>query len=657
MIALLAIQALIGTPAFAAPTDCAPNPERPGSGMVGALDPAPLGTGKVGSVYGEVGYAGLTWHQYDPNCGAISSMTSPSTVIDTWLGNELFDITKVIVGATNGLHYALLGPGGDGHSDLVKPLDDMVGSGTAALYNSVFAPFLGIAALGLAIMLFRQIWRGDMAAISKKSVWALAALWLASATYLTPLVYTQILDKILIFGTSQIQAGFLKDFNGNEPDALPTLLHDNVIYRNWLRGEFGSPDAPQAQQFGRDLIHAQAFTKQEIQEGKDSDPNNTNAKKQAYVDLRGKLGNTTGYFDGTDGSRTGDGFLSLFQALVFSLFQLLAKVAILLAQVLLRIMILTGPIIGLAALLYHDLLRKIGRAAGAALLNVVIISCLAGVHTLVLTWIFDPAHGLPLLTQMLLAGVVTVALFMICKPVQRMMQMVQLSVGAAGGVSNGFLNRMRGRKPEPTAQDAFWEHVREDKLAAASIARGGQSFRPEVAHDRTALPGALPVLPLVGAPAAIIALQAGGFSFRGPRNEIEFETTWADEAYDSIRTDSGVEEVARTALQEGFSVRDIEQIHSHLFLEEHRLDMYGESTVGRFDANPRIAEAWERLRDGKPHPSDFDLLRHELHESSWMQDNGTNSYGAAHQATLDAGFTWDPLAAVKDGLGYRGQSG
>ena len=34
VVAILGMQALIGTPAFAAPTDCAPNPERPDSGMV-----------------------------------------------------------------------------------------------------------------------------------------------------------------------------------------------------------------------------------------------------------------------------------------------------------------------------------------------------------------------------------------------------------------------------------------------------------------------------------------------------------------------------------------------------------------------------------------------------------------------------------------------
>jgi hypothetical protein len=151
-----------------------------------------------------------------------------------------------------------------------------------------------------------------------------------------------------------------------------------------------------------------------------------------------------------------------------------------------------------------------------------------------------------------------------------------------------------------------------------------------------------------------VPVQSGGTAFRRPRSELDFETEWADHAYDRIRSDPRIEDVARTASAEAFSEEDIQQIHSHLFLEEHELDMYGESTVGRFDSNPRIAEAWVRLQDGTPHPSDFDLLRHELYESTWMRDHDSRSYGAAHQATLDAGYPWDPTAAPKDGLGYGG---
>ena len=68
----------------------------------------------------------------------------------------------------------------------------------------------------------------------------------------------------------------------------------------------------------------------------------------------------------------------------------------------------------------------------------------------------------------------------------------------------------------------------------------------------------------------------------------------------------------QTAAPHGFAASDIDQIFNHLFAEKHELD----AGMMRFDANPRIARAWERSQDGVPHRSDFDLLRYELCESS-----------------------------------------
>ncbi|MFI9272632.1 RHS repeat domain-containing protein [Kitasatospora sp. NPDC052896] len=143
--------------------------------------------------------------------------------------------------------------------------------------------------------------------------------------------------------------------------------------------------------------------------------------------------------------------------------------------------------------------------------------------------------------------------------------------------------------------------------------------------------------------------QTGGSSFRRPRSEIDFETDWADHAYNRIRSDPQLESVTQTAAPHGFSSSDIEQIYSHLFIEEHELD----NGLMRFDANPRIARAWERLQDGVPHPTDIELLRHEIYESSWMRDNGNQNYVMAHQATLDAGFAWDEFGPEADGISYR----
>lgn len=145
-------------------------------------------------------------------------------------------------------------------------------------------------------------------------------------------------------------------------------------------------------------------------------------------------------------------------------------------------------------------------------------------------------------------------------------------------------------------------------------------------------------------------LQTGG-ALRRVRGDVDFVTDWADEAYDVIRSSDDIDNVARNAADHGFSRSEIEQIKNHLFHEEHLLDSYGDAYMARFDANPRIAEAWQRLNNGSPHSADIDLLRHELHESNHMRTTGSQSYSTAHKATIDAGYTWDQAAAARDGHG------
>jgi hypothetical protein len=513
-IALGSSSTALGAPALAqvpGVDDCKqpPNPERPGSGMVGAIDPTPLQAGAPNSVYAEVGYAGLVWHTYDLGCGP-SGLRNPNAVIDTWTGNLLFDIGKVIVGATNGLHYAL----GDG--GLLAPLNDLIVSGTVALYDSVYAPWFGLIAVLLAIVLFRSIWRGDLATVSKRAAWALAGIWLAAATYLTPLLYTQVLDGVLVDGSNQVRTGFLHEVGIAQRDALPTLLHEQIIYRNWLRGEFGSPDGPQAAQLGRDLVRAQAFSKQEIAAGADDMKSGVaERKKQEYKSIADRTGSAYGYFQGVDGNRIGVGFLAAVQAVMFGLFQLLAQAALLLAQVLLRVVILLGPIIGLIAILHHDLLRGVGRAVGAAVLNIVVLSALAALHTLVMVWVFDPSRNLSVLAQMLLAGMITLVMLLVARPVRRMWQMTELAVGAVGGAlpaaPPGVLARLRRHRPgaEASASERFWEEARAGESEPGAATAGsalGNVMRPEagapvmLTGQRLDRRGGLPLLSPNGSP-------------------------------------------------------------------------------------------------------------------------------------------------------------
>ncbi len=453
---LLGIQIVLGMPAYADTCNSAPVPERPGAGMVGAIDPPALDHGDPNSNYGKYSYAGSVWHVYDTNCGLSTTITDPNAVIDTWAGNELFNIGKNIVGATNSLHYAMLS-----QDSMLKPLDNAVEKAAQTFYDNIYVRWFGPVALILAILLFRYIWTGDLASISRRGMWALAGMWLAASVLVLGPVYGEV-DTLLLQKTAQVQAGFLpSDQVDSQRNTLPDSLYDNVVYRNWLRGEFGDPDSPQAKQYGGELLDDQAWTKSDVNSA--DDQAKVTAKQNDFKALPDKLGSSAGFFQGTEGSRTGDGFLAMFQGVAYSLFQLFAKASVLLAQVLLRVLLLAAPLIGLAAMVLPELLPKVMKAAGAVLFNVLLLSALAGMHALLLNLIFGAGDQLSLLAQMLLASLITLVFFMIGRPIRRMWQMVELSVSAAGmGVPapSGLFSRLRRRPREQTAQDRFWEDVR-----------------------------------------------------------------------------------------------------------------------------------------------------------------------------------------------------
>ncbi len=493
---LLGLSTLIGTPAMAQPdtdTSCAPFPERPGAGMAGAIDP-PQGNGLRGgkdsgvpytddkfpnSPYRDHGYAGMIWHVYDPNCNEPLTISNPSTTIDTWAGNELFNVGKNIVAATNSLHYTLYEGG------VLGGLNAQIGKAADAVFDNVFVQLFSIFMLILAVAMFRQIWRGDLAAVSRRTLWAFAGMWLAASTLVLVNNYDAV-DRLIVETTTGIQNGFEDPGRDDvQQHVLPNELHTRVVYENWLRGEFGKPDDPKALEFGRPLLSAQAWTRDDLVSGNDANDKAEADKRADYERIYNELGAAQGYFTGTEGSRTGAGFLGLFQAIVYSLFQFLAKLAVLLAQLLLRIFTLAAPVIGLVALIHHDILRKVGRAVGAVVLNVLILAVLAGIHFRFLQMIFGPDVHLSMLTQMLLAGIVTLVFMMVGRPIKRMWQMVELSVGAVGAsvpAAGGLFSRFRRRRGSPAErgpQDEFWDQLRDDELAGDTVATtAGRMRRP-----------------------------------------------------------------------------------------------------------------------------------------------------------------------------------
>jgi hypothetical protein len=463
VLALLVGSMLIGPSAFADPFDCkqAPEPDRPGSGLVGSLDPA-VNVGEPNSVYNEVGYAGLAWHTYDLGCGG--SVTDPSVNTDTWLGNQTFNLAKFLVGGVDWSHY-LLARGGD----VLTPLDSVLTQGTRAMYDGVFSTYIGPALLLLALVMLLLALRGELARQAQRAAFALLALMLGAAAYLAPVNWAKAGDGLLLDGITQMQEGFLAPLGQGDVNTLPTVLTDQVIYSNWLRGEFGSPTDPKAVELGRDLLRAQTFTNDDVFNGKTQQAD-ADAKKKAFTDLAGKMGDRYPYFQGKTGSRIGVGVLAVIQAVCIALFQLMSKVLVLVAMLILRLIVMCLPAIAVLGVLKPDVLPMVARVAGSALVNTLVVGALAGLHALLVVSLFKPDSGVDLWLALLVTGVTTVVLWAVARPFRRLVSMVSLTREQFGGVVPGagtgpmsrMWGRMRGASESDERQSRWWDERRAD---------------------------------------------------------------------------------------------------------------------------------------------------------------------------------------------------
>ncbi|MDF2976403.1 MAG: hypothetical protein K0S40_1131 [Actinomycetospora sp.] len=461
---------LVGLPAAAAPLDCkaAPDPDRPGTGLVGSLDPAPLGIGAPGSVYAEVGYAGQVWWTYDLGCGP-GGARDPAAATDTWLGNQFFNIAKLVVGGVNWSHYLI-----ERGSGLLQPLDGVVQAGTQAMYTAVFSTWVGLALIVLAVILLVLAMRGDLSRQAQRAGIAVIALAIAASAYAAPVRWSSMLDGVLLDGVTAMQRGFLGQVGVGDANTLPTVLTDQIVYNNWLRGQFGSAEVPQARDMGRELLRAQTFTKQEVADGQDGQAQ-ADAKKQQYTSVADRAGDRYSYFQGRQGSRTGAGMLALIQAVCIGLFQLMSKLLILVSMLIIRLLVMVAPALAVLALLKPEVLPATLRVGGAALVNTLLVGAMAGLHSLMVIALFRPGSGVDTWLALLVTGVVTIVLWAVARPFRRLSAMVSLTRDQMSGflppAGSGALSRFLPRSP--ARQDDWWSERR------TAGANGGEGWRPE----------------------------------------------------------------------------------------------------------------------------------------------------------------------------------
>lgn len=481
---LVCLSGSMGAPAaIAAPLDCkdAPGLEKPGSGTVGALD-RPIGLGIPGTIYIDYGYAGTRWNTYDqaptPPCFDVNAGS------DTAIGNFFFDIAKVIVGATNAAYWMSLDSG-----SIWVNLDDVVVEGTRILYQGFTLPFLALALLLVSLLMFKFVLKGDLASTSTAAGRVAVGLWLASSVFLMPLTYATVTDGILVKGVEELRKNVLGSAGIDYSAGIPTMLYDEIVWKTWLTGEFGNHDSEAAQKYGRPLIDAQAWSTTEIANHKDADQKLLDAKRENFKKIAADVQKGVSNYDtfrGKDGSRKGAGFAAFVKASAYAPFQLISLVGIFLAQLLFRVGVLLGPILGLL-MFAPGVARTVGRAIGGALIQGLILVGASIVHAILLNAVLKMQIGL--FPQLLIVAGLTIVMWQAVKPWRRVRNMVTAAAGLPLRTRHeDSIEDLLGRQARKSRGGGLYEKLAwwlrppvDDRVKAPG--QQGAPSRPETIHD------------------------------------------------------------------------------------------------------------------------------------------------------------------------------
>lgn len=361
----------------------APQPQPPGTGLSGFVEtkpdplpaPAPAFGAHAGSTeYVQYGYAGLSWSLYDLGC-VPNPITSWGYLIDNELGNWLLGSAKSAVAIDNTVHAWASDP------SWAAALTPIVGGANSALYKALFVTWAAAALMTVGISVAFRAHRSDTPAAVTLAAWALFVITLVAGVVAAPGWAGQQAAALMGSTLNAMDAGFAgPGAQANAAQAHASLTVSAVLYPSWLRGEFGDPSSPAAQQYGPQLFEAQALTWNQAA----GSPQQVNATVKAegaqWEKIAGELKKnypqTYPALQGTGGGRFAAGTLALLTALIACTYDFIASLVVIIA--LLGVMAGVIMLPALAVVGMHHGMRHLLTGTGSRIAGMLINGLLWG---------------------------------------------------------------------------------------------------------------------------------------------------------------------------------------------------------------------------------------------------------------------------------------
>lgn len=407
-----------------------PTPDAPDSGVAGWVTTRPesdLHDGISGR-YSRYGVAGYQMSLYDVTCVA-GQPTDVGSQIGNTFGDWSFTAAAATLGATNRLRELAYEPGG-----MWTWSDGFVADMSAQVFHHVFTVYGALALVLLGLVLLWRARSGNLSEALNLAGWALFVIVLVTAVCLMPALTVHGADRAAATGLGTMHSVLgpspqtIPAARCPQPDPAACVDHrsaavlasdaavDAILYRNWLRAEFGSPDSATAVKYGPALYDAQALTwdesnsinaHPELRQGildrkaqqwagiaaqvKTEDP-------AAYENLRGKRG----------GTRFFTGLLTGASSVIFAGFDAVMSVVILLGFLVFRWTLVILPLAGTLGLIDYTSawFRKTINAVVSAVVSIVVAGAMSGAYLMVACLVF--ASSLPGFVQIACVGLLAI---------------------------------------------------------------------------------------------------------------------------------------------------------------------------------------------------------------------------------------------------------
>lgn len=412
-----------------------PVPQSPDRGFNGYVTPVPedpppaeadpFAPDATVTVYETTGLAGYRWHMYVDSC-----VTGPGQATNQALtssANALMAVPVLCLGAVATLADVVY------NQRWLEVLDQPVAYVTEALMTGFTEPFLPVVLVVVALVMLVSIRRARLSAAIGTAVLVLVATTLATFAASYPTRVSQVTDDVTAGAVTSI-SGALAGSREAAPDvATVSPLVEAMLYDRWVAGTLGDTTSPTARTYGPQLYEASTLSWAEVDVVR-SDPDGAGAELLALKQARWEAAaeaverSDPDAYEYLTGARSIDrvGHAIVALALIAILpFLAVSLVLVALSYLVIRVIVMFLPLVALVALLVRGTLSGVASLAAAAVVNSVVFAVGAAVAAYLYGVFLSPDSGIPALLGILLAFLVSVALWILLSPYRRLTRLVR----------------------------------------------------------------------------------------------------------------------------------------------------------------------------------------------------------------------------------------